>query len=150
MKIKEINVPTTPDANIEAGMAELSYIPEFQDTPFVIRDSEEALRPLAAQIIKQDMAVQAAQRARVARKAVQATVKPVHAVRQAIQPLAEGIKTELRVTAFDLFNGTNLKAELHHQRKVRRVTRFASEIGILSIEPCAKHRKALQKVEAIL
>lgn len=147
--MKNIEIPTTPDADIEAGQAELTFIPDFQDTPFTIRDSEESLRPLAVAIIRRDMATERRHTAHVARSAVKAVISPAKAITPAIRPLAEGIGTEIKVTAFDLMNGTNLRAELHRQRRVRRITSFASGLGILDIEPCAKHRKAMERAEGL-
>jgi hypothetical protein len=66
-----------------------------------------------------------------------------------LQPLATGLGTELKVTVYDLAHGTNFKQALREQRALRRDTVFAHELGLVALEPCKKHRRAMDTVRAI-
>jgi hypothetical protein len=132
-------------------MAELTMYPEWNHgQPFVIRGNEEFLTDEARRLQAEDDANARRQRSQVARQAVAATVAPVEKLAQVVTPLAEGVATEIKVTAFDLLHGTHLRRELHRQRRVRRITSFAAGIGILDVEPCAKHRKAMDRAEGLM
>lgn len=59
--------------------------------------------------------------------------------------LASGVATELKVLFYDLVNGTQFRPILNRERQLRKDAAFAQRLGLLSIEPCAKHRKTLDK-----
>lgn len=89
-----------------------------------------------------------------ARKVAQVAIVPVERlaapVGRYLGAVASNLKTEAKVTLFDLIEGTHSKEDLHHAQKVRRVTRHYASLGLLDDEPCAKHRKALKKAESLV
>lgn len=90
----------------------------------------------------------------VAQSALELASAPLESASSRVQSfvgaVASNVATEAKVLTFDILNGTNLRTELHRQRRIRRITNFAGELGILDVEPCAKHRKAMKKAENLL
>lgn len=128
--------------------AELIFIPDFQDTPFTIRDVAANLAPLAEELIKQD------ERRQVAPKAVEtpkAVPKPELAyVDFSALPSRQIARMKVSAWLYDRQHKTDMLALLNERIDNDRDVAFARGLGLLSVTRCQKHEKAVAKLRGML
>jgi hypothetical protein len=161
MKHAETLTDIAPDQE-----AELTYLPEWQDTPFVIRDLAENLAPMAEQLMRQDEGLQARAESRthkLASRMVKAVQRPENGSDEALQPMVQytPLTTKQKVRDWlsdaqwrkadkDLgIDGTELS--IVHQRQVnRRASRILVATIAAGVEQppvWGKYKKALKMAE---
>lgn len=138
--IKELAIDPTQEVA-------LTYIPDFQDTPFTIHGDYEDLAPLAEAMQAEDAAhTSKARTDRVTR----ATKSIGHNVLETITKPAQGLSERLRadVTAgmFDLFHNDTSLAELRNARRQEARLAIRMKLGLITTDRCAKHERLLKQV----
>ncbi len=123
----------------EAGMGILRTYIDGQDTPFYVHGQAEVIEGLYEA---------------VKNKTYDVPVEPVKAVVEApVQPevptLAYGFRADVTAKLHDVRFGTNFLQALRDERQLRKDLAMAEKLGLLTVEPCLKHRKGLEAVKAI-
>lgn len=122
------------------------YLP-FQDVPFTVTGDYDYLqstygRTAATEAQIAQTTERAARVSKVAQTAATIVTAPIHG-------LAEHVKTETKVGLYDMVHGTQFRKIMKEQRDLRRDTAFAQRIGIVGIDRCAKHERAMRAVQNI-
>jgi hypothetical protein len=129
---------------------ELETSVDWQDAPFIITAEYETVKAMHDERQREIERQQQARLRRTAARAVATAVEaPVHVVSDRLAAVKANVVESVQVRAYDFLNGTNFRRALAEQRQIRKDTAFAEKIGLLAVEPCAKHRKAMQMVRDI-
>jgi hypothetical protein len=70
-------------------------------------------------------------------------------VTRAASTLTSSLTADLRAFAYDTVNGTRFLKAVRQKRQLQRDLRMAQSLGLLDVEVCAKHRKALEAVKDV-
>lgn len=62
------------------------------------------------------------------------------------QQLAEKTRTDASALVYDIFNGTHFFRAVREKRQTEKNLRMAQNLGLIGLDVCAKHRKALADV----
>lgn len=118
---------------------------ELNGHPFVITGDYESLRPIYDE---QRAAAPAA--VEVAVKRTRAVAKQVGGMVLApVEGVAERVKVDTSAFMYDVLNGTHFLAAVREKRQTEKDLRMAQKLGILGVDVCAKHRKALEDVKKV-
>lgn len=64
------------------------------------------------------------------------------------EPL-NGIRANVTAITYDVLNGTRFYDALRQQRQLRKDLAMVQSLGLLAVEPCQKHRQALEGVKTL-
>jgi hypothetical protein len=129
-------------------MATFTYYNPHIDHDFTITGDYESIQPY----YKGVQAEIAKQKHRLPFTSEKATTKPVrssHGKPHVLKRWFVNWTLELKVASYDYANGTNFRQLLHEQRQNEKDLRMAAQLGLLAVEPCAKHRQALEDVQRL-
>lgn len=122
--------------------AVLTYVPDFQSTPFTVTGLGESLLPIAE-------AVEREQVSRVSKVSALMVKTAQAASETAVEPELTGLRATIAAKMHDLRFGTHMFEALQDKRDTERDLKFAGSLGLLTDEVCAKHRKALDEVRTL-
>lgn len=137
---------TQPKLDMNAPLVLETYIPG-QDAPIEIHGLPELLVDLNTNV-EQARVIDEPKPRTIASTAIKAATEPHNAPYSPI-PLTgrEALKATIKARLFDLRWGTKEYEELELTRMAERKLRLRTELGIVTMDRCAKHQKQLAHIQ---
>lgn len=131
---KHNRIDTTQPVAFELSTTELPH--------FTVEGSYEDVLPIYTDLA-QNLPSQSASRPTQAVKEVQTLVA------QTATALLGRVAVDFKTKVYDLQNGTHFLHALREKRQLEKDLRMAQSLGLLTVDVCAKHRKAAEAVKNV-